>query len=54
MAESSNMSREWIERVWKNNPCTRLSTGVIRTGPVRLGFCNLIDRPKPDKIGMVR
>lgn len=54
MAEKSNMKREWIERAWKDNPCVKLSNGNVRTGPVRLGFANLLERPKPGSDGKER
>jgi hypothetical protein len=54
MAEKSNMTREWIERVWTRNPCVTLPNGKIRLGPCRLAFTNLIERPKPGKDGKER
>jgi hypothetical protein len=54
MAEKSNMSREWIERVWKDNPIQKLQNGNVRTGPVRLAFCHVLERQKPGKDGKER
>lgn len=51
MAEKTKMTREWIDRVWKDNPCQLLPNGNIRTGPVRLGFVNLVGEPQKDKTG---
>jgi hypothetical protein len=33
MAEKSNMKREWIERVWKDNPCVKLPNGNVARVP---------------------
>lgn len=43
----SQMSDEWIETVWKKNPCVLLDGGNIRTGPVRLSFVSFFERSKP-------
>lgn len=50
----TRMTDEWIARVWKDNPCVQLGNGEIRTGPVRLGFCNVLERPKPGADGKER
>ena len=54
MAEKTRMTPEWIRRVWADNPCTVLSNGNVRTGPVRLGFVNILQRPKPGADGKER
>lgn len=41
------MTREWVERAWKMNPCAKLSNGDVRTGPVRLSFPHLFKAGKP-------
>lgn len=53
MAEKSKMTREWVERVWKDNPCVLLDNGNIRF-VTRLGFANLLERPKPGADGKDR
>src|SRR5436190_3555029 len=45
MAEKSRMTREWIERVWTDNPCVLLDNGNIRF-VTRLAFVNVLERPK--------
>lgn len=47
MAEKSRMTREWIQRVWADNPCRMLDNGNMITGPVRLAFANILERGKP-------
>lgn len=47
MAEKSRMTREWIARVWADNPCRMLDNGNMITGPVRLAFANILERGKP-------
>lgn len=54
MAEKSKMKREWIERVWTDNPCVLLPNGNIRLGPSRAAFVNLLERPKPGADGKER
>lgn len=44
--EDTNMTREWVERAWKMNPCAKLQNGDVRTGPVRLSFPHLLTLPK--------
>lgn len=46
----SNMTDEWIERVWRDNPCV-LIDGNVRTGPVRLAFPSIFERSKPVEEG---
>ena len=43
----TQMKDEWIQRVWKDNPCVLLDNGNIRTGPVRLAFPDLFQKSKP-------
>lgn len=50
MAEKTRMTRQWIERVWGDNPCTLLDNGNIRF-VARLGFVNVIERPKDKRTG---
>ena len=38
MADSTNMSPEWVKSVLSKYPCTVLESGDIRTCPVRLSF----------------
>ena len=40
----TTMSDDWIQRVWRDNPCKLLDNGNIRTGPVRLAF--IVDKGK--------
>lgn len=54
MAEKTKMTREWIERVWKDNPAVVLPNGNIRLGPSRAAFVNLLERPKPGADGKER
>lgn len=54
MSEKTRMTDEWIERVWKDNPCHIAANGEIITGPVRLAFCNVLERPKPGQDGKER
>lgn len=53
MAEKSRMTREWVERVWADNPCLKLDNGNVRF-VARLGFVNLLERPKPGSDGKER
>lgn len=46
MAEKTNMTPEWISRVWQDNPCRLQKNGNILTGPVRLAFCNVLEPGK--------
>lgn len=49
----SDMDPAWVEKVWANNPCTKIMdangvfTGNYRTGPVRGSFVNVFKRGKP-------
>jgi hypothetical protein len=43
----TQMKDDWIERVWRDNPCVMVDGGNVRTGPVRLSFVNLFERSKP-------
>lgn len=54
MSEKTRMTDEWIARVWKDNPCHIAANGEIITGPVRLAFCNVLERPKPGQDGKER
>ena len=53
MAEKSNMTAEWLQRVWEKYPNKLNNNGTITTGPVRTAFCNLLDRGK-NKDGTLR
>lgn len=53
MAEKTRMTREWVERVWADNPCVLLDNGNIRF-VARLAFVNLLERPKPGADGKER
>lgn len=46
-AASSDKTAEWVESLWKKNPCTLLPNGNIRTGPVRLSYPFILERGKP-------
>ncbi len=53
--DKSRMTDEWIKRVWAENPMhVSPKSGNLITGPVRLGFCNLLERPKPGADGKER
>lgn len=51
--EKSRMTREWVERIWGDNPCVMMDNGNIRF-VTRLAFVNLLERPKPGADGKER
>lgn len=50
MGENTRMTREWVERVWGDNPPVKLANGNVRF-LARLAFCNVLERPKPGSDG---
>lgn len=48
----TDMTDEWIATAMKNNPCTLLPSGNIRTCPVRLSFPNIFHMSQPKKAGI--
>lgn len=46
MSEKTNMKPDWVAKVQADNPPVRLPNGNIRSGPVRLGFANVIEPGK--------
>lgn len=50
MAEKSRAKREWIERVWADNPPEIMPNGNLRF-LARTAFCNLLERPKNKQTG---
>jgi hypothetical protein len=51
--EKSRMTREWVERVWADNPCVLLDNGNIRF-VARAAFVSVLERPKPGADGKER
>lgn len=54
MAEKSNMTPDWIQRVWQQNPCRVQPNGNVILGPCRAAFVNVLERPKPGPDGKER